>query len=85
MEAQDRLPGQEEIKAMNNGAAPQASSRNRVIDPIAAPTKAGGVLVHCQAGMSRSATVTAAYLMRVLDIDPVEAVQLIFEKRPVVE
>ncbi|KAK4683654.1 dual specificity phosphatase 12, partial [Tremellales sp. Uapishka_1] len=47
--------------------------------------KPGGVLVHCQAGMSRSATVTAAYLMTKYDLDPMQAVDMIKEKRPVVE
>lgn len=48
-------------------------------------TKNGGVLVHCQAGMSRSATVVCAYLMRELRLDPVEAVTFLREKRPVVD
>lgn len=59
--------------------------RDKVIDARAGETKAGSVLVHCQAGMSRSATVTAAYIMKALDTGPVEAVQLLQEKRPVVE
>ena len=50
-----------------------------------AQTKPGGVLVHCQAGMSRSATVVAAYLMQTMDLDPMSAVNMIKEKRPVVE
>ena len=45
----------------------------------------GGVLVHCQAGMSRSATVVIAYLMKELDIDQVQALDMVREKRPVVE
>ncbi|GMK53971.1 hypothetical protein CspeluHIS016_0105570 [Cutaneotrichosporon spelunceum] len=48
-------------------------------------TKAGGVLVHCQAGMSRSATVAAAFLMRELHLDPVEAVTFLRDRRPVVD
>lgn len=51
----------------------------------APPTKAGGVLVHCQAGMSRSATVVAAFLMRELRLDPVEAITFLRERRPVVD
>ncbi|KAJ9113613.1 hypothetical protein QFC22_005921 [Naganishia vaughanmartiniae] len=46
--------------------------------------KKGAVLVHCQAGMSRSATVVAAYLMKTLNISPDDAVEMIREKRPVV-
>ena len=59
--------------------------RENIIDHKAPETKPGAVLVHCQAGMSRSATVAAAYVMQVLEIGPVEAVELLLEKRPVVE
>lgn len=41
--------------------------------------------MHCQAGMSRSATVTAAYLMQTRDWQPMEAVEYIQERRPCVE
>ncbi|KAJ9096797.1 hypothetical protein QFC21_005068 [Naganishia friedmannii] len=47
-------------------------------------TNKAAVLVHCQAGMSRSATVVAAYLMKTLNISPDDAVEMIREKRPVV-
>ncbi len=60
-------------------------TRDKVISEKAGETKAGGVLVHCQAGMSRSATVVAAYLMQTMELDPMEAVAMIKEKRPVVE
>lgn len=45
----------------------------------------GGVLVHCQAGMSRSATITAAYLMKVLGCGVEEALDMIRSVRPVIE
>jgi dual specificity phosphatase 12 len=45
----------------------------------------GGVLVHCQAGMSRSATITAAYLMKVLGVGVDEALDMIRNVRPVIE
>ncbi|ORX40074.1 hypothetical protein BD324DRAFT_616140 [Kockovaella imperatae] len=83
-EAGEELPGAEEIKAINEGRSNTPTTRSKLIDPRAGITKPGSVLVHCQAGMSRSATVAAAYLMRVLNIGPVEAVELIQEKRPVV-
>jgi dual specificity phosphatase 12 len=35
--------------------------------------------------MSRSATVVAAYLMGTLEMEPVEAMEYLREKRPVVE
>ncbi|EIW73571.1 hypothetical protein TREMEDRAFT_25665 [Tremella mesenterica DSM 1558] len=53
--------------------------------PSAGRTKPGGVLVHCQAGVSRSATVVAAYLVQTLGVDPVEAVELIRQRRPQVD
>jgi dual specificity phosphatase 12 len=59
--------------------------RSGSVDKKAQETKAGGVLVHCQAGMSRSATVVAAYLMGTLELTPMEAVEMVKEKRPVVE
>lgn len=43
------------------------------------------MLVHCQAGMSRSATVVAAYLIKAMQVDPAEAVEMIRAKRPVVD
>ena len=61
------------------------TERDKVIAPLAGETKAGGVLVHCQAGMSRSATVVAAHLIQTLELDPMDAVEMIKEHRPVVE
>jgi dual specificity phosphatase 12 len=45
----------------------------------------GGVLVHCQAGMSRSATIVAAYLMKTLKLSVDEALDMIRAVRPVIE
>ncbi|KAI5451020.1 tyrosine protein phosphatase yvh1 [Naganishia albida] len=64
--------------------AEQASERPSQSDSGERPGRKGAVLVHCQAGMSRSATVVAAYLMKTLNIPPEEAVEMIREKRPVV-
>ncbi|WWC88685.1 uncharacterized protein L201_003598 [Kwoniella dendrophila CBS 6074] len=55
------------------------------ISKLAGKPNIGSVLVHCQAGMSRSATVVAAYLMREYDLDPVQAVVALRDKRPVVD
>ncbi|KAF8960298.1 hypothetical protein BDZ97DRAFT_2037868 [Flammula alnicola] len=47
--------------------------------------KGRGVLVHCQAGVSRSSTIVAAYLMYSKKIDPQAALDLIKKARPSVE
>lgn len=67
------------------GYPPDEEGGRGDVDPRAPATKAGGVLVHCQAGMSRSATVVSAFLMKELRLDPVEAVTFLREKRPVVD
>lgn len=47
--------------------------------------KGRGVLVHCQAGISRSATIVAAYLMYSRDMDTNSALELIKNARPNIE
>ncbi|KAG2143057.1 hypothetical protein DEU56DRAFT_793264 [Suillus clintonianus] len=47
--------------------------------------KRRGVLVHCGAGISRSATIVAAYLMYSLKLDPASAIDMIRTVRPIVE
>lgn len=44
----------------------------------------GGVLVHCAAGASRSATILASYLMRAYKLGALEALNRVREKRPIV-
>ncbi|CUA73808.1 hypothetical protein RSOLAG22IIIB_01325 [Rhizoctonia solani] len=44
-----------------------------------------GVLIHCMAGMSRSATIAAAYLMYSQGLDPTGALELIREVRPTIQ
>ncbi|KAJ6558000.1 hypothetical protein B0H19DRAFT_125381 [Mycena capillaripes] len=44
--------------------------------------KGRGVLVHCQAGMSRSVTIVAAYLMYTKNIDTQSALEIIRQARP---
>lgn len=43
--------------------------------------KGRAVLVHCQAGMSRSVSIVAAYLMYTRKIDPQESCKMIRSKR----
>ncbi|WWD04856.1 hypothetical protein V865_002927 [Kwoniella europaea PYCC6329] len=69
----------------SNGNEEVQIERDPIISRLAGEPKNGGVLVHCQAGMSRSATVVAAFLMREYDLDPVQAVVALREKRPVVD
>lgn len=47
--------------------------------------RCGRVLVHCNAGVSRSATVCIAYLMKFKELTFVEAYDLIKSKRPCVQ
>ncbi|KAJ7108682.1 hypothetical protein C8R44DRAFT_803346 [Mycena epipterygia] len=47
--------------------------------------KGRGVLVHCQAGMSRSVTIVAAYLMYTQNIDTQSALDVIRKARPNIE
>ncbi|KAF9449282.1 hypothetical protein P691DRAFT_799489 [Macrolepiota fuliginosa MF-IS2] len=47
--------------------------------------KGRGVLVHCQAGVSRSATIVAAYLMHNKNLDPEGALELIRKARPYID
>ncbi|EUC65419.1 tyrosine-phosphatase [Rhizoctonia solani AG-3 Rhs1AP] len=44
-----------------------------------------GVLIHCMAGMSRSATIAAAYIMYSQGLDPTGALELIREVRPTIQ
>ena len=47
-------------------------------------TSGGTVYVHCMAGVSRSATIVAAFLIRFRKMDPNQAIQLLQQRRSVV-
>ncbi|XP_048579996.1 dual specificity protein phosphatase 10 isoform X2 [Nematostella vectensis] len=49
-----------------------------------ARSRGSSVLVHCHAGVSRSATVTVAYVMQHLGLSLNEAYQFVKEKRPTI-
>jgi protein-tyrosine phosphatase len=45
----------------------------------------GSVLVHCACGISRSATIMLAFLVRHRDFEPMEALKFLRKKRPIVK
>ncbi|KDQ08484.1 hypothetical protein BOTBODRAFT_191750 [Botryobasidium botryosum FD-172 SS1] len=47
--------------------------------------KSEGVLVHCHAGMSRSASIAAAYLIKSQDMDVTAAIDLMKTARPIIQ
>lgn len=75
----------EALAQHQGGPPPGEGERDPDIKADIPVANAGAVLVHCQAGMSRSATVTAAFLMKELQLDPVDAVSMVRERRSVVD
>lgn len=58
---------------------------DKVADEINSKESAGGkVLVHCLAGMSRSATLCIAYLMKYKEMTLIDAHDLVKRKRPII-
>ncbi|KAI5479904.1 hypothetical protein MNV49_002462 [Pseudohyphozyma bogoriensis] len=68
--------------ASTNIIAHFAGSNDFIGDALA---KGEGVLVHCQAGVSRSTTLVAAFLMAELDLDVESAVEMVRRVRSQVE
>ena len=56
-----------------------------VLDFISSRLHHGGVLVHCNRGVSRSATFVVAHLMRTQALDPAAALELVRAARPQAE
>ena len=56
-----------------------------VLDFIASRLHYGGVLVHCNRGVSRSATFVVAHLMKARALDPASALELVRAARPQAE
>ncbi|CAH0380227.1 unnamed protein product [Pelagomonas calceolata] len=56
-----------------------------VLDFIASRLHYGGVLVHCNRGVSRSATFVVAHLMKTRALDPASALELVRAARPQAE
>ena len=56
-----------------------------VLDFISSRLHHGGVLVHCNRGVSRSATFVVAHLMKTRGVDPASALELVREVRPQAE
>ena len=56
-----------------------------VLDFIASRLHYGGVLVHCNRGVSRSATFVVAHLMKSRALDPASALELVRAARPQAE
>jgi len=48
-------------------------------------SEGGSVLIHCLRGISRSATITAAYVMQTQNLCAVKAVNLLRQNRPIVK
>ena len=91
VEAKPNLAVQNSIKFLK---IPIRGGRNTDVRPILVETlrfihsgitSCENVLVHCKHGKNRSASVVVAYIMAVKNLECVEALQYVVERRPIVK
>ena len=71
---------------ISDGGGPIEKYFPQTYDFIQGALDAGGkVLVHCHMGISRSATIVIAYLMKALNMPYVEVLAMVKAKRPIVD
>jgi predicted protein tyrosine phosphatase len=73
------------VPIYDSPAEDAAEHFDEVLDFIASRLHYGGVLVHCNRGVSRSATFVVAHLMRTQALDPAAALELVRAARPQAE
>ena len=73
------------VPIYDSPAEDAAEHFDAVLDFIASRLHYGGVLVHCNRGVSRSATFVVAHLMRTQALDPAAALELVRAARPQAE
>ena len=73
------------VPIYDSPAEDAAEHFDEVLDFIASRLHYGGVLVHCNRGVSRSATFVVAHLMKSRALDPASALELVRAARPQAE